>query len=55
VRITPAWIQEVKLETLRKLASGLRGWHECELALSLLERGGTAAIGSAAELVNIIS
>lgn len=35
----PAWIQEVKLKTLRELAGGLRGWHECELALSLLERG----------------
>jgi hypothetical protein len=55
VRFTPAWIQEVKLETLRKLAGGLRGWHECELALSLLERGGTAAIGSVAELVNVIN
>ncbi|KAK4582106.1 hypothetical protein RGQ29_025323 [Quercus rubra] len=52
VSFTPSWIQEVKLETLRKLANGLRGWHECELALSLLERGGTAAIGSVAELVN---
>lgn len=55
VNFTPAWIQEVKLQTLRTLASGLRGWHECELALSLLERGGSAAIGSAAELVNVMS
>lgn len=45
----------MKLETLRKLANGLRGWHECELALSLLERGGIAAIGSVAELVNVIN
>ncbi|KAJ9185518.1 hypothetical protein P3X46_005145 [Hevea brasiliensis] len=52
VSFTPAWIQEVRLETLKKLASGLRGWHECELALSLLERGGVAAIGSVVELVN---
>ncbi|GFY82543.1 REF4-related 1 [Actinidia rufa] len=50
----PVWIREVKQETLRKLANGLRGWHECELALSLLERGGVAAMGSAAELVNVI-
>ncbi|GMN40677.1 hypothetical protein TIFTF001_009901 [Ficus carica] len=50
VNFAPAWIQEVKLKTLRTLASGLRGWHECELALALLERGGVAAIGSAAEL-----
>lgn len=55
VNFTPAWIKEVKLETLRTLASGLRGWHECELALSLLERGGATAIGSVAELVNVIS
>lgn len=55
VSFAPAWIQEVKLETLRKLANGLRGWHECELALSLLERGGIAAIGSVAELVNVIN
>ncbi|KAK7830218.1 mediator of rna polymerase ii transcription subunit 33b [Quercus suber] len=55
VSFTPSWIQEVKLETLRKLANGLRGWQECELALSLLEIGGTAAIGSVAELVNVIS
>ena len=45
----------MKLETLKKLANGLRGWHECELALSLLEIGGIAAIGSFAELVNAIS
>ncbi|PON88603.1 hypothetical protein TorRG33x02_156680 [Trema orientale] len=55
VKFSPAWIQEVKLETLRTLASGLRGWHECELALSLLERGGAAAMGSAAELANVIA
>ncbi|KAJ6765340.1 hypothetical protein OIU79_021527 [Salix purpurea] len=55
VSFAPAWIQVVKLETLRKLASGLRGWHESELALSLLERGGVAAMGSVAELLNVIS
>lgn len=55
VKFTPTWIEQVKLETLRTLASGLRGWHECELALSLLERGGATAIGSVAELVNVIS
>ena len=55
VSFTPSWIQEVKLEMLRKLANGLRGWHECELGLSLLEIGGTAAIGLVAELVNVIS
>ncbi|XP_015897774.3 mediator of RNA polymerase II transcription subunit 33A [Ziziphus jujuba] len=55
VNFTPTWIEQVKLESLRNLASGLRGWHECELALSLLERGGAAAIGSVAELVTAIS
>ncbi|KAM1110892.1 hypothetical protein ACFX13_010309 [Malus domestica] len=51
VNFAPVWIREVKVETLRKLAGGLRGWHECELALSLLERGGASAVGTAAELV----
>ncbi|XP_050382850.1 mediator of RNA polymerase II transcription subunit 33A-like [Argentina anserina] len=55
VNFAPMWIKDVKVETLRKLAGGLRGWHECELALSLLERGGTSAIGSAAELVNVLN
>ncbi|XP_057971679.1 mediator of RNA polymerase II transcription subunit 33A-like [Malania oleifera] len=55
VSFAPTWIQEVRLETLKKLATGLRGWHECELALSLLERGGTAAMGAVAELVNVIN
>ncbi|KAJ6865642.1 hypothetical protein NC651_036033 [Populus alba x Populus x berolinensis] len=55
VSFAPAWIQVVKLETLRKLASGLRGWHESELALSLLERGGVAAMGSVAELLNVVT
>ncbi|XP_052172561.1 mediator of RNA polymerase II transcription subunit 33A-like isoform X2 [Diospyros lotus] len=54
VSFAPMWIGEVKAETLRKLASGLRGWHECELALSLLERGGLAAMGSVAQFVNEI-
>ncbi|KAJ4978294.1 hypothetical protein NE237_009074 [Protea cynaroides] len=55
VSFAPAWIQEVKLETLRKLANGLRGWHESELALSLLERGGPAAMGSVAELLHTMN
>ena len=55
VKFAPTWIKDVKVETLRKLAGGLRGWHECELALSLLERGGASAIGSAAELVNALN
>ncbi|CAM8961864.1 unnamed protein product [Rhodiola kirilowii] len=55
VSFAPLWIKEVKLETLKKLSNGLRGWHECELALSLLERGGPAAMGSVAELMNVVS
>ncbi|MQM19972.1 hypothetical protein Taro_052985 [Colocasia esculenta] len=44
VQFTPAWVAEVEPTTLSKLAGGLRGWHECELALSLLEKGGPDAI-----------
>ncbi|XP_020108026.1 mediator of RNA polymerase II transcription subunit 33A-like isoform X2 [Ananas comosus] len=51
VKYVPLWVPDVKLDTLKKLASGLRGWHECELALSLLERGGTAAMGAVVESV----
>lgn len=50
VSFAPAWILELKPETLRKLATGLRGWHESELALALLERGGEAAMSSVAEM-----
>ncbi|KAF0927619.1 hypothetical protein E2562_035227 [Oryza meyeriana var. granulata] len=45
------WIPEVKLETLQKLASGLWKWHECDLALSLLERGGPKAISTVVEYI----
>lgn len=54
VSLAPAWVQEVKVDTLRKLARGLSRWKEHELALSLLQRGGTAAMGALAELVNVI-
>lgn len=54
VSLGPLWIKDVKKETLRKLANGLRGWHECELAISLLERGGPGTMGSVAELLNVI-
>jgi hypothetical protein len=49
VDFAPSWISEVKLETLQKMASGLRKWHEGDLALSLLERGGNKAINSVVE------
>ncbi|KAL5738909.1 hypothetical protein ACOSQ2_028089 [Xanthoceras sorbifolium] len=55
VSCAPEWIKGVKSETLRKLAGGLRGWHECELALSLLERGGVASISSVVHLLNVIN
>lgn len=51
VDFVPTWIPEVKLETLQKLASGLRKWHECDLALSLLERGGPKAITTVVESI----
>lgn len=54
VSLAPAWVQDVKVDTLRKLARGLSRWNEHELALSLLQRGGTAAMGALAELVNMI-
>ncbi|CAL4899961.1 unnamed protein product [Urochloa decumbens] len=49
VDFVPTWILEVKLETLQKLASGLRKWHKGDLALSLLERGGKKAVTSVVE------
>ncbi|XP_050912341.1 mediator of RNA polymerase II transcription subunit 33A isoform X2 [Lathyrus oleraceus] len=54
VSLAPAWLQEVKVDTLRKLARGLSRWNEHELALSLLQRGGTSAMGALAELVNLV-
>jgi hypothetical protein len=50
VTCTPTWILELKIEILRKLATGLRFWHEHDLAVALLERGGPSAMGAAAEL-----
>lgn len=54
VSFAPAWLQEMKVDSLRKLAHGLSRWNEHELALSLLQRGGTAAMGALAELINVI-
>jgi hypothetical protein len=50
VTCTPVWILDLEVETLRKLATGLRFWHEHQLATALLERGGPSALGAAAEL-----
>lgn len=55
VSCAPAWVEEVQVETLKKLASGLKGWHECELALSLLERGGIESIGCVIEMLDLIN
>ncbi|KAG6507965.1 hypothetical protein ZIOFF_033320 [Zingiber officinale] len=49
VKFAPAWVGGVKQETLQKLASGLRGWHECDLAISLLERGGPSSMAAVVE------
>ncbi|GJN14042.1 hypothetical protein PR202_gb00817 [Eleusine coracana subsp. coracana] len=49
VDFVPTWVSEVKLETLRKMAYGLWKWHEGDLALSLLERGGHKAINLVVE------
>lgn len=47
----PVWLSDVSAETLKKLAKGLRSWHENELALSLLERGGPSAMTSVIESI----
>eukprot|EP00253_Pinus_taeda_P001346 PITA_01346 len=51
ITCAPNWISDINLETLRKLATGLRRWREPELALALLERGGRTAMSAAAEFV----
>ncbi|XP_031261949.1 mediator of RNA polymerase II transcription subunit 33A-like isoform X1 [Pistacia vera] len=55
VSCAPAWVEAVQVETLKKLANGLKGWHECELALSLLERGGIESIGCVIEMLDVIN
>ncbi|KAJ1695237.1 hypothetical protein LUZ63_011935 [Rhynchospora breviuscula] len=49
VRLAPSWVPSTKLDTLKKISGRLRGWHEYELALSLLELGGISAIEAALE------
>ncbi|KAJ0975421.1 hypothetical protein J5N97_017386 [Dioscorea zingiberensis] len=51
VCFVPAWVPEMKQETLRKLTLGLRGWGEFDLALALLERGGPASMEEVVETV----
>ncbi|KAL3700476.1 hypothetical protein R1sor_018498 [Riccia sorocarpa] len=50
VTCTPHWIADVKTDILRRLATGLRWWHQQELAFALMERGDSTAVGAAAEL-----
>ncbi|KAJ3676638.1 hypothetical protein LUZ60_004050 [Juncus effusus] len=52
VRFAPVWIKEVKLETLRNLAKGLRRWNECQLAIALLEQAGPAAMSAIVEALS---
>jgi hypothetical protein len=49
VDFVPAWIPEVQLKTLQRLASGLQKWNEHDLAIALLERGGPKAITTVVE------
>lgn len=44
VRFVPGWVSDVKPEMLKRLATGLRGWGEGNLALALLEKGGSASV-----------
>ncbi|MCO5556639.1 hypothetical protein L7F22_026935 [Adiantum nelumboides] len=43
------WIMYVDVETLRRIAVALRTWHDYDLALALLESGGTATMHIASE------
>ncbi|KAI5057516.1 hypothetical protein GOP47_0027531 [Adiantum capillus-veneris] len=44
-----SWILYVDVETLRRIAVALRTWHDYDLALALLESGGTATMHVASE------
>ena len=49
VKFVPSWLRDIKLDTLKKIAAGLRSWREHDLALSLLELGGPQAISAVVE------
>uniref|UniRef100_A0A0D9X2Z8 Mediator of RNA polymerase II transcription subunit 33A n=1 Tax=Leersia perrieri TaxID=77586 RepID=A0A0D9X2Z8_9ORYZ len=49
VKFVPSWLRDIKLDTLKKIAAGLRSWNEHDLALALLERGGPQAISTVVE------
>ncbi|KAJ1690345.1 hypothetical protein LUZ63_014500 [Rhynchospora breviuscula] len=52
IRFTPTWIRVVSLETVTKLAKGLRRWNEPELSLALLEQAGPAAMSAVVEALS---
>jgi hypothetical protein len=52
VRFTPTWVLVLSLETVTKLARGLRRWNESELALALLEQAGPAAMSAVVEALS---
>ncbi|KAK8956571.1 Mediator of RNA polymerase II transcription subunit 33A [Platanthera zijinensis] len=54
VRYAPTWIPAIGKGTLRKLAAGLRGWQEWDLALALLERGGLGSVELVVESLRYI-
>lgn len=54
VRFTPTWVPALSLETVTKLARGLRRWNESELALALLEQAGSAAMSAVIEALSWI-
>ncbi|XP_047069806.1 mediator of RNA polymerase II transcription subunit 33A-like [Lolium rigidum] len=49
VKFVPSWLLDIKLDTLKKIAAGLRSWHEHDLAISLLERAGPQTISIVVE------
>ncbi|KAJ3688468.1 hypothetical protein LUZ61_017632 [Rhynchospora tenuis] len=49
VKLAPSWVPSTKLDALKKISGSLRGWHEDDLALSLLELGGISAIEASLE------
>ncbi|KAJ3684240.1 hypothetical protein LUZ61_013404 [Rhynchospora tenuis] len=49
IRFSPAWVLGAKVDVLKQLSNSLRSWQQYDLALSLLELGGTSAIEAALE------
>ncbi|KAK7285393.1 hypothetical protein RJT34_20163 [Clitoria ternatea] len=51
VGCTPAWVQDVDVDLLKKLSIGLRQLNQHDLAVRLLEIGGLGVMGAAAEMI----